>query len=77
MPSNEYDPANSVGLGDIVHKALSVVGITPERVSQWIGAPCGCEERRKKWNSLSAWAGRVLSGRVDKAREYLDRITED
>lgn len=64
-------------LGDAIHSALALVGVTPERVTRWLGRPCGCEERRQKLNALSRWAARVLSGRSEKAGEYLDRITEE
>jgi len=42
-------------LGDMLSKALSAVGITEERVSTWLGRPCGCGERKQKLNSLHAW----------------------
>ncbi len=47
------------GLGDLVKSALSLVGITEERVTAWLGK-CGCAERREKLNRLGAWAQRVL-----------------
>lgn len=49
-------------LGDLVAQALSLVGITAERVSSWIGRPCGCLERKERFNQLSRWAKGVLSG---------------
>ena len=56
------NPQKSPGLGDAVSSALSLVGITEERVSSWLGAPCGCSERREKLNRIGAWAARVLLG---------------
>ena len=53
------------GLGDNVKKALSAVGITEERVSNWLGAPCNCAERVEKLNQLGNWASRVLSGAMN------------
>ncbi len=50
------------GLGDAVESALKLVGITEERVSKWLGSPCGCSARKAKLNSLSDWAIRVASG---------------
>lgn len=58
-------------------RALAAVGVTPERVSAWVGGPCGCEERRERLNALGAWAGRVLAGRVGRAREYLEVLLGD
>ena len=43
------------GLGDRLTAALAVVGVTKERVSAWIGQPCGCGERQEKLNKLGAW----------------------
>ena len=63
-----------IGLGDAIHSALSSVGITPERVERWLGRPCGCHERQEKLNQLGWWAKRVLTGKRDRAGEYLDGI---
>ena len=46
-------------LGDVVHEALSLVGMTPERVQGYFG-DCCCEERRQKLNALDRWARRVV-----------------
>lgn len=64
-------------LGNLVESALSVVGITQDRVEKWVGGPCGCEERKRKLNSLHHWALRIVSGKVDKASEYLEQIIDD
>jgi len=61
-------------LGDLIQQALDRIGVTPARVERWIGHPCGCTERKDKLNQLSTWATRVVSGRVDKALDYLERI---
>ena len=37
---SSHTPQESAGLGDLVKSALSAVGITEERVSGWLGAPC-------------------------------------
>ena len=63
-----------MGLGDAVEKALSSVGITKERVTRWLGKPCGCEERKAKLNRLGWWAQRVLLGKTNYAREFIDGI---
>lgn len=65
-----------MGLGDTIERALSLVGITKERVSKWVGSPCGCIERQEKLNQLGWWAARILFGRTEKAREHLDVIME-
>lgn len=63
-------------LGDAVHELLGSFGVTPERVSRWLGKPCDCEERRAKLNALHAWARRIAAGKVEKAREYLEQILQ-
>jgi len=68
---------NSVGLGDLIESALSSVGITSGRIERWLAGPCGCEERKRKLNAVSAWARRVLSGKKEKAREHLGGIIDD
>lgn len=51
-------PHPRAGLGDQAAKALSVVGITEERVSKLIGRPCGCKKRKQWLNDI----GRRLFG---------------
>lgn len=63
-----------MGLGDSIHEALSLVGVTPDRVERFLGHPCGCEERRQKLNALGWWAARVVRGKVDRAKEYLEEL---
>lgn len=64
-------------LGDAVALALKQVGITPERVTEWLGEPCKCLERQEKLNRLDAWARRVIKGRTARARLYLESIMEE
>lgn len=64
------------GLGDHVANALNLVGITSERVTKWLGRPCGCVERRERLNQLGRWATRVLSGKVERAEEHLEGILQ-
>lgn len=66
-----------MGLGDVIERALSSIGITKSRVEKWIGAPCNCEERKQKLNRLGYWAARVLSGRKAGMEEHLDAIMDD
>lgn len=58
--AQEVMSKGSVGLGDVVHDLLGSVGITPERVSEWLGRPCKCPERQEKLNKLGRWVGRLL-----------------
>ena len=60
--SSSHTVVESSGLGDFVKSALSAVGITEERVSNWLGAPCNCSERVEKLNQLGEWAKSVLKG---------------
>lgn len=60
-----------------MENALSSVGITVARVEQWLGQPCGgCKERKEKLNQLERWVRRVLQGKVDHAKQFLERIME-
>jgi len=61
-------------LGDLVSDALATVGITKERVSTWLGRPCGCGQRQERLNQLSRWAKHVLAGQTEDAKKYLERI---
>jgi hypothetical protein len=64
-------------LGDAVETALTTIGITSERVEQWLGAPCKCKARKEKLNRLSAWALHVVSGKTENAEKYLNKIIEE
>ena len=64
-------------LGDLVEKGLIFVGITKEKVSEWLGEECGCQERKEKLNQLSIWAKRVARGAVKDAKEFLELIMSD
>ena len=46
------------GLGDLVEKMLSAVGITKKRVEKLVGKPCGCGKRQEALNRL----GRKITG---------------
>lgn len=61
-------------LGDFIASALKLVGITPERVSAWLGEECGCEERRAKLNQLDVAARMIVKGRLSQARLYLETL---
>lgn len=61
-------------LGDQIEGLLTSVGITKERVTNWLGVECDCEERRMKLNMLHTWVRRVVSGKLEKAKEYLEEI---
>lgn len=61
-------------LGDRVEQALSRLGVTKERVESWVGKGCRCGERKERLNQLDLWARRVLSGKMEKAKEFLDSI---
>lgn len=63
-------------LGDKIEQALTIVGITQERVEAWVGLPCGCQERIDKLNQLGFWAARVVSGKVQDARRFLSGIMD-
>jgi hypothetical protein len=68
-----------MGLGDKVEQALKTVGITEERVSRWLGRPCGCRGRKEKLNKLGNWMARVLGGGAtpEEGRKELAEMTGD
>lgn len=69
-------PGMNMGLGDRISQALSIVGITEERVTAWIGKPCGCSERQEKLNRVGRWASRVLQGSFEKAVEGMNKAKQ-
>lgn len=74
-PTDMKQPPNL--LGDKVEKALAVIGITSEKVSQWLGRPCGCRQRKERLNQLDLWARRILSGKKKDGRKELETIIEE
>lgn len=78
MLSNYYlDRTSPMLLGDAVHDALALVGVTPERVSRWLGKNCQCDERLLKLNAVDIWARRTLRGKLADAKQYLVSMLED
>lgn len=63
-----------IKLGTLIQEGLTAVGVTSERVETLLGAPCGCKERAEKLDQLSAWASRVVGGKIDQAKTYLASI---
>lgn len=61
-------------LGDSISFALASVGVTQQRVSNWLGRPCRCPEYIEKLNQLDSWARRIVKGQTDKAVEYLNQL---
>lgn len=64
-------------LGDTISSALSIVGITEDRVSSWLGRPCGCGRRREKLNQLDIWARDTLLQKTKNAKTILERLIEN
>ena len=73
----QSNPSELYGLGDILATALSSAGVTHERVERWLGKGCGCRERQQKLNILGFWAKRVIMGKVEEAKEFLDKILSE
>lgn len=70
-------------IGDTVEAALSKIGITDERVQKFLGKPCGCKERKEKWNQIGLWAQRVIGGgpemtpeQIEEHKQHLEKMTE-
>jgi hypothetical protein len=64
LPTYSTEADEAKGLGTVIKYALTAVGITEERVSRWLGAPCNCSEREEKLNQLGRWAADVARGIV-------------
>lgn len=62
-------------LGDKIGNALKKVGITDEKVSKWLGRPCGCAGRRNKLNRLDVWVRKVLASDED-TKQYLEELEQ-
>jgi hypothetical protein len=67
----------SLEFGTTIETALSRMGVNHERVSRWIGAECGCRERRDRLNSLSWWAQRVVEGKIRDMGRFLQLMMEN
>jgi hypothetical protein len=63
---SEQPAEPKTGLGTLVKNALTMVGITEEAVTSWLGAPCGCAEREEKLNRLGRWAADIAKGIASK-----------
>ena len=63
-------------LGDSIQRALETVGITQQRVERWLG-DCCCEERKEKLNQLDMTARRVIKGKIEVGKTYLERLLGD
>lgn len=61
-------------IGDKVESALAALGVDKARVEAFLGRPCRCHERRESLNQLHRWAARVVQGKTERAREFLEKI---
>lgn len=68
---------NKPELGDMVANTLKIFGITPDKVSQWLGRPCGCRLRQEKLNKLDRWARQYFGGNQTDATNNLDNLIND
>lgn len=64
-------------IGDQIEQALTAVGITSDRVSKFIGRPCGCHERKERLNRLYAWAIRVMGGHVEEGKKDIEEMLNE
>ena len=63
-------------LGTRIELALKSAGVTKEKVADWLGFDCRCEEHRDKLNQLDRWARRVIGGKMAGAKELLGKLME-
>ena len=48
-------PPGRVGLGDMIHRVLSAMGVTPKRLTALLGRDCGCDGRKQWLNRVTVW----------------------
>jgi hypothetical protein len=63
IPQPVYETQSPTGWGDRLAAALTSVGITKERYSQWLGKECNCTERQMKLNSIGQWVESWFGGK--------------
>jgi hypothetical protein len=68
-------PPRKPGWGDRVSQALAKFGITDEKVSEMLGRPCNCPERREKLNRLGRWAESFFNSK-EEAEQALEEIAK-
>lgn len=61
-------------LGDEVGKALDRIGVTKERVQEFLGPECGCDERQARLNDFWVALTRVVEGRDPEGRWVKDLL---
>lgn len=71
---SEPVPKTPKYLGDHIEAMLTKMGITKEKVSEWIGHPCNCEERQERINALDKWARESAKGAYKNAKRRLLRL---
>lgn len=64
-------------LGDLVEKVVETFGVTPTRVSKWLGKPCSCEERKLKLNQLSILVKKIGKNKLVDLNRYLEDLLEE
>jgi hypothetical protein len=57
------------GLGDVVEKAIKAT-----KLDKLVGDDCGCDERKKKLNSLLSWGKPIINCIEPKQAEYVNSI---
>jgi len=63
-------------LGTSIQAALESIGVTEDRVTSWLGAPCHCQERVDKLNQLDLWARKTVSGKFLEAKKYFEEMVQ-
>lgn len=62
VPQPVYEVQSPTGWGDRLATALTSIGITKERYSQWLGKECNCTERQMKLNQIGQWVESFFKG---------------
>lgn len=63
-------------LGDDAAAVFAGLGITPERVSKWLGT-CNCKDRLEKWNRVGQWIKRHTVGESpDQLRDEIEQAID-
>lgn len=48
---------DDIGVGDTVHRKLGKAGEWTKAILKAAGVPCGCSERRERWNKMYPYSG--------------------
>jgi len=70
-------PAPFWNLGDQAAAVLKTLGITPERVTAWLGRDCRCKARQDRWNMWGQWLARWGREMPEQSKALLEQLMRE